>query len=89
MDWIGCARTRQIQVRTIRHETREHLRGCVKFSLMHTTGSRGADVSATIIGLKERADVDHGQAGVVQEPIVHVSISVVNGLRRTDVYPAI
>ena len=44
---------------------------------------------AAVIGLQEGVDVDHGQAVVVQDPVVEVCVPVVHGIGRANVDAAV
>ena len=56
---------------------------------MNTAGASSADVSAAVIRLHKGAHVDHGQACVVQQPVVYLRIAIVDSLCGANVDAAV
>ena len=89
MNGVLLAWTGEVDVCSVCHESCKHFGRCVERCLVHAAGACRPNVPTAVIGLKEGVDVDHGQAFVVQDPVVEVCVSVVDGIGRADVDAAV
>ena len=85
MNGRNRARRCQVDPPSIRHESSQNRRRLLEFRLMHPACTCCPNMAAAIIRLQKRRHVDHGQPGVVEQPIVHFIVTVINGLRSADV----
>ena len=89
MNGVLLAWTGEVDVCSVCHEPCKHVGRCVERCLVHATGACRPNVPAAVIGLQKGVDVDHGQALVVQDPVVEVCVPVINGIGRADVDAAV